>query len=89
MMAQEGWPAWMYGPNGEARVFARAEEVPAGWSEAPGKLPTQPVSLMSDTFHDLDKAALERIARERFGVEIDRRWGVERIRAKLRELAEA
>lgn len=29
------WPAWRYGPNGEAEIFNSAEEVPKGWGETP------------------------------------------------------
>lgn len=25
------WPRWMVGPNGERRVFASSDAVPAGW----------------------------------------------------------
>jgi len=31
------WPAWYYGPAGEAAIFERPEDVPAGWADAPGK----------------------------------------------------
>ena len=31
------YPAWRYGPNGDAKVFARAEDVPAGWQDHPSK----------------------------------------------------
>lgn len=29
------WPAWRYGPKGEAEIFNSAEEVPKGWKDAP------------------------------------------------------
>lgn len=29
----QDWPAWRYGPNGEAATFDRAEDVPEGWSD--------------------------------------------------------
>ena len=34
------FPAWFYGPNGEAEIFEAAEQVPAGWADAPGKVKT-------------------------------------------------
>lgn len=37
------WPAWFYGPDGEARVFDAPDDIPAGWADAPGKAPTHPL----------------------------------------------
>ncbi len=31
----QAWPSFRYGPNGESRVFQRAEDVPEGWSDTP------------------------------------------------------
>lgn len=28
-----GWPAFRYGPNGEAQIFQKASDVPAGWHD--------------------------------------------------------
>lgn len=36
------WPAWFYGPNGEAAVFERPADVPPGWADEPGKAEQQP-----------------------------------------------
>lgn len=41
-MATE-FPAWFYGPNGDAQIFESAEDVPQGWADAPGKAPTKPL----------------------------------------------
>ena len=30
-----GFPAWFYGPKGEAEVFQSPEQVPEGWADAP------------------------------------------------------
>jgi small-conductance mechanosensitive channel len=38
MAERQSWPAWRYGPNGEAKIFASAGDVPEGW----GKQPQQP-----------------------------------------------
>ncbi|MEL6568183.1 MAG: hypothetical protein AAFQ22_07175 [Pseudomonadota bacterium] len=29
------WPAWRYGPNGEAQIFQGPDEVPEGWADTP------------------------------------------------------
>lgn len=31
------WPAWFYGPKGEAGTFDRKEDVPKGWADSPAK----------------------------------------------------
>ena len=38
-----GFPAWFYGPNGEAAIFNTADEIPASWADAPGKAPVHPL----------------------------------------------
>lgn len=45
------WPAWYYGPAGEAKVFQSEAEVPQGWLDAPGKHydPTPPIAPAPDT----------------------------------------
>lgn len=30
-----GFPAWFYGPDGEAAIFAAADEIPEGWVDTP------------------------------------------------------
>jgi hypothetical protein len=35
--------AWYYGPDGAAAIFERAEDIPAGWADAPGGYPTHPL----------------------------------------------
>ena len=32
------FPAWRYGPNGEAQIFDHKEEVPNGWVDSPAKV---------------------------------------------------
>lgn len=34
----QAWPAWFYGPNGEAEIFNRPAEVPEGWHDSPAKV---------------------------------------------------
>lgn len=31
----QDWPSFRYGPNGESKVFQRAEDVPEGWQDSP------------------------------------------------------
>jgi hypothetical protein len=31
------WPSWRYGPNGEAAIFDKEEDVPAGWADSPAR----------------------------------------------------
>lgn len=32
------WPKWMYGPNGESRIFQKDDQVPKGWADHPDKV---------------------------------------------------
>jgi len=41
-MAEEEFPSWRYGPDGDARVFQSAEEVPEGWVDHPSKAGAAP-----------------------------------------------
>lgn len=29
------FPKWMYGPNGEAGIFANVKDIPEGWKDTP------------------------------------------------------
>lgn len=31
------FPAWFYGPNGEAEIFESQEQIPTGWVDDPNK----------------------------------------------------
>ncbi len=35
MSKPKNWPAYYYGPNGEAEIFQEASQVPADWKDAP------------------------------------------------------
>jgi hypothetical protein len=37
------WPAWYYGPGGAAAIFERADDIPEGWADAPGKAVADPI----------------------------------------------
>jgi len=34
----QSFPSWRYGPNGEAKIFEREEDIPEGWVDHPSKL---------------------------------------------------
>ncbi len=36
-MSKDQWPAWFNGPDGEAAIFHKAEDVPAGWTSGAEK----------------------------------------------------
>lgn len=36
-MKHHAWPAWRYGPKGEAAVFESEADVPKGWHDHPSK----------------------------------------------------
>jgi len=36
-MDDKNWPAWRYGPGGEAEIFASEADVPSGWKDHPSK----------------------------------------------------
>ena len=35
----QAWPAWRYGPDGEAAIFDGPDDVPEGWGTTPTPLP--------------------------------------------------
>ncbi len=41
-MNPQNWPAWWYGPQGQAAVFQRADDVPEGWRDSPAALTFPP-----------------------------------------------
>ncbi len=47
-MTKLDWPSWRYGPNGAADIFERADDVPAGWVDHPGKLAADPLDHDGD-----------------------------------------
>jgi regulator of replication initiation timing len=89
MAERQSWPAWRYGPNGEAQIFASAGDVPEGWVKHPSKLPPAPEQLPSagqDDFLKLAAAVQEvetlRMAEEKW---IDAR---EQMRGEISQLRE-
>ena len=37
-MSNSNFPAWMYSPDGDAKIFERDEDVPKGWLDHPIKV---------------------------------------------------
>lgn len=35
MSDDKNWPAWRYGPKGEAQIFDKEKDVPKGWLKHP------------------------------------------------------
>lgn len=71
--AFSGWPSWRYGPEGQAEIFQREEDVPDGWGRKPGE--TGPVFVPKPTPPVLDRTVLIDEL-HRYGVEINPTWGV-------------
>lgn len=64
------WPSWRYGPNGEAQVFERSEDVPLGWTDTPR--PAQDLTATDsqeseETYGGYTRTALEQILRRAGG----------------------
>lgn len=70
MAERQSWPAWRYGPSGEAQIFAQQGDVPEGWKDHPSKLGPAPEKLGGDT----DELARLREENER----LQRDWQVAR-----------
>lgn len=44
MPKDKDFPKWMYGPNGESKMFEEKDKVPSGWKDTPAK----PVAQMTE-----------------------------------------
>lgn len=42
------FPGWRYGPNGEAQIFDRAEDVPKGWTDNPNDFKTSSEAVVDE-----------------------------------------
>ena len=62
------WPAWRYGPNGEAEIFEHIKDVPTGWAVYPNTESFRQVE--TDSF---DTEELRQMLTDK-GVEIDPQW---------------
>lgn len=55
MKEEQTFPAWFYGPDGEAAVFDSADDVPKGWADHPGNAKAAVAEPKADPFdHDED-----------------------------------
>lgn len=70
------WPAWYYGPNGEAQIFNGPDEVPYGWVGRPG----QKFEPVTPVIHDRDDLVNQLEAK---GIAVDPRWGVAHMKKVL------
>lgn len=59
MVVDKNWPAWRYGPSGEAQIFQREADVPKGWVDSPSKLPPAPEKLGGDTRDEVEALRAE------------------------------
>lgn len=55
-MDEKNWPAWFYGPKGEAQVFDSQADVPEGWASHPS-LVGQPAGTTLESITSDDDAA--------------------------------
>lgn len=72
------WPAWWYGPNGEAEIFQYDYEVPSGWKPRPFK--PDELIVRNETRYDR-KQIIEDLAAK--GIVADPRWSVVRLKELL------
>ena len=70
---------WLYGPNGEAEIFASPADAPPGWADTPAAFKKKPDApeKVSETLEILRERA------KSLGVEVDGRWKVARLKAEI------
>lgn len=76
-----GNPTWMYRLKDgavEAKIFD-SDDLPKGWVDAPPK-------VEAFDLETADKNALEAYAKEKHGVDLDKRKGIDKLREQVREL---
>lgn len=66
-MAKKEFPAWYYGPKGEAKIFNTAEEVPKGWAKHPDLVGKQSSGGSSNGADDALKEQFERLTGKKAG----------------------
>jgi hypothetical protein len=71
------WPSWRYGPDGQAEIFERVEDVPEGWLDHPSK--HQP----ADDPNTASREEVINTLRAR-GVDFDGRWSDRRLKELLK-----
>lgn len=72
---------WGYHASEEARIFDVGDDgrLPSGWHDSPAAIPTGADVVRADSIADLTKAA------EALGIEIDGRWGANRLKREIRK----
>jgi hypothetical protein len=73
------WPAWRYGPDGQAQIFQSASEVPEGWKDHSVPVPER--QSRGDVV--VDRAALAEQLKAR-GIKVNPMWGA----SKMQEILE-
>jgi hypothetical protein len=79
--ADVDFPAYFYGPGGQARVFNAAAEVPAGWADHPTKVKEPNVIDVRGGVPHIKAITKAEISEklEKLGVEHNPRWSEQRL----------
>lgn len=79
------WPAWYFGPGGQAQIFESAADVPKGWKDNPAK-----VGLAEGQDSPLDSFDIGRdeaiAVLKEHGVPANARWGDQKLAEALKEI---
>lgn len=72
---------WGYHPTEDARIFDLEDDkgLPAGWYDSPAAIPSGEDVERADSIADLTKQL------EALGVDVDGRWGANRLKRELRK----
>lgn len=62
------WPAWRYGPDGQAEMFLNPNDVPDGWTKTPN-----PTPLDYPDGEKLDFDALREAVKAK-GIKVNAQW---------------
>lgn len=74
------FPGWRYGPDGQAEIFERAEDVPPGWTDNPNDF--APVEAAEDDPNHASREEVIAALRAR-GIDFDGRWSDKKLRKLL------
>lgn len=82
------WPAWFYGPEGQKKIFHRAQDVPSGWADDPNKVRKagdEPPQNGKDAWGGYTKEELTQALRQE-GVKVDARTSARKLYARCEKL---
>jgi len=77
------WPAWRYGPHGEAEIFQHSGEVPEGWVDSPDLVNPRLVEGPTEGRKLNRKELTEELAK--LGVKVSAVWSVGKMQQELLE----